>query len=89
MACTQTFPGTLEATVAHLEAELGEYAAAISELEHKATRPGRAQLGAADAGQEQRGIDQRLSVLRAEFEAMLAEHDQLARHLLAQSGGGG
>lgn len=89
MAWTQTFPGTLEATVAHLEAELGEYAAAISELEQQATRPGGAQVGAADAGQEPRGIDQRLAVLRAEFEAMLAEHDQLARHLLAQSGGGG
>ena len=91
MVWAQTFPGTLEATVAHLEAELNEYAATISELEQQATAstPGDVGAGDAEPGPEGGAVEQRLGVLRAEYESMLVEHDQLARHMLGQSGGNG
>jgi hypothetical protein len=69
MAWTSTFPGSLEQALAGLEQQLAEYQVALGQLE-------------AAKAQGSLGIDgeRQLEALRQEFEAMLAEHDQLTRH---------
>jgi tyrosinase len=69
MAWAQTFPGSLEQALAGLEAQLGEYESALGQLE---AAKAQGTLSAEDARQ--------METLKQEFEAMLAEHDQLARH---------
>jgi len=69
MAWTATFPGSLEQALVALEQQLGEYESALRELEEAHAQGA---LSADDARQ--------LEHLRQEFEAMLVEHDQLARH---------
>jgi tyrosinase len=73
MAWTSTFPGSLEQALAALEQQLAEYESALRQLE---AAQAQGALSADDARQ--------METLKQEFEAMLAEHDQLARH-----GGGG
>jgi hypothetical protein len=73
MAWTSTFPGSLEQALAGLEQQLAEYESALRQLE---AAQAQGVLSADDARQ--------METLKQEFEAMLAEHDQLARH-----GGGG
>ena len=69
MAWASTFPGSLEQALAGLEQQLGEYEAALGQLE---AAKAQGALSAEDLGQ--------METLKQEFEAMLAEHDQLARH---------
>jgi conjugal transfer/entry exclusion protein len=69
MAWAQTFPGSLEQALAGLEAQLGEYESALGQLE---AAQAQGALSAEDARQ--------METLKQEFEQMLAEHDQLARH---------
>jgi tyrosinase len=73
MAWASTFPGSLQQTLAGLEQQLGEYQAALAQVDAAASQ------GALSAEDERQ-----IETLKQEFEAMLAEHDQLARH----AGGG-
>jgi tyrosinase len=73
MAWTSTFPGSLEQALAGLEQQLVEYESALRQLE---AAKAQGVLGAED--------ERQMETLRQEFEAMLGEHDQLARH----AGGG-
>lgn len=73
MAWASTFPGSLEQALAGLESQLAEYESTLGQLE---AAKAQGTLSAEDARQ--------METLKQEFEQMLAEHDQLARH-----GGGG
>jgi hypothetical protein len=73
MAWTSSVPGSLEQALAGREQQLAEYASALGQLE---AAQAQGALSADDTRQ--------MEALKQEFEQMLAEHDQLARH-----GGGG
>jgi hypothetical protein len=78
MAWAQDQPGAFQASVAQVESELTQFAAAIAERE-EAQRNGSLPAAAADE----------LAQLRREYEGLLAEYQQLVQGVGVGSGGAG